>query len=82
YFSSFATVSNVTLNISRGFSRILGDNIIRKLSLAVHKVLRKTPVWNSAMLNGAKSLSKIKHSEIKISNPKVVCWPTCTTRIF
>ncbi|MBK2261419.1 (Fe-S)-binding protein, partial [Francisella tularensis] len=54
----------------------------RKLSLAVHKVLRKTPVWNSAMLTGAKSLSKIKHSEIKISKPKVVCWPTCTTRIF
>ncbi|MDE5005272.1 hypothetical protein NAI73_13220, partial [Francisella tularensis subsp. holarctica] len=47
YFSSFATVSNVTLNISRGFSRILGDTILRKFSLAVHKVVRKTPVWNS-----------------------------------
>ncbi|AJI73780.1 hypothetical protein FTDG_00564 [Francisella tularensis subsp. novicida GA99-3548] len=82
YFSSFATVSNVTLKISRGFSRILGDNILRKLSLAVHKVLGKTPVWNSAMPTGAKSLSKIKHSEIKISKPKVVYWPTCTTRIF
>ncbi|MDE4959424.1 hypothetical protein NAI72_10145, partial [Francisella tularensis subsp. holarctica] len=42
----------------------------------------KPPVWNSAMLTGAKSLCKIKHSEIKISKPKVVCWPTCTTRIF
>ncbi|MDE4959586.1 hypothetical protein NAI72_11495, partial [Francisella tularensis subsp. holarctica] len=67
YLSSFATVSNVTLKISRCFSRILGDNILRKLSLAVHKVLRKTQVWNSAMLNCAKILIKIKNSEIKIS---------------
>jgi len=82
HFSGFATISNLALKISRGFSRVLGDNILRKSSLAVHKVLGNTPVWNSAMPTGAKSLKSIKHFEAGVTKPKVVYWPTCTTRIF
>ncbi|AJI75262.1 4Fe-4S dicluster domain protein [Francisella philomiragia subsp. philomiragia ATCC 25015] len=82
HFSGFATISNLALKISRGFSRVLGDNILRKSSLAVHKVLGNTPVWNSAMPTGAKSLKSIKQFEAGVTKPKVVYWPTCTTRIF
>ncbi|XSZ46930.1 hypothetical protein ACP8HZ_06835 [Francisella noatunensis] len=60
HFSGFAIISNLALKISRGFSRVLGDNVLRKSSFAVHKVLGNTPVWNSAMPTGAKSLENYK----------------------
>lgn len=83
HFSGFATVSNFALKMSRGMSRILGDGILRKSSLIAHKVLGSTPVWNSAMPTGAKSLKTIKNFEAGVvAKPKVVYWPTCTTRIF
>nr|WP_234384225.1 (Fe-S)-binding protein [Francisella noatunensis] len=34
------------------------------------------------MPTGAKSLKSIKHFEAGVTKPKVVYWPTCTTRIF